>query len=391
MGNKYVKEDETFNTSRNGVVPKPTRQDVTDGKVLGADGNWKNAGGSDVEYLGDLSDVNTSGASSGDVLTYNGQSWEPQEPAPGGVTDVEVDGQSVVDPLTGVASISMPSPPTIPVDDVRVNGTSVVDANKIAQVKSYKEVTQAQYEALPDTKLNDGILYAIKDGGEAIEGFPPLIYSLQEREVGVWTDGKPLYQKSYEFSGKSISANSQTSILSNLTGITVVSMHGYMHEGNNRFELGEAGLRLKLDTSTNILLIESKSGSSWSNIYGIVTLWYTKNSESAGSGTWNQQGAIAHHYSTDEKVIGTWINGKPLYEKTIILETSVDLIDNQWTNVVQFSNIDTLVNGTGYRKYSGQSNVFQFLFGYNNGYIRIWTPVYYTVDIFTLQYTKITD
>ena len=28
-------------------------------------------------------------------------------------------------------------------------------------------------------------------------------------------------------------------------------------------------------------------------------------------------GALAHHYSKEEHVIGTWIDGKPLYEKTI--------------------------------------------------------------------------
>ena len=49
--------------------------------------------------------------------------------------------------------------------DVKVNGTSVVDNNYVAQIKSYKEVTQAQYDALfpPGTTPNDGILYAIKD------------------------------------------------------------------------------------------------------------------------------------------------------------------------------------------------------------------------------------
>lgn len=51
------------------------------------------------------------------------------------------------------------------VDDVMVNGVSVVDGNKVAQITSYKEVTQAEYDALPATKLTDGIAYFIKDGG----------------------------------------------------------------------------------------------------------------------------------------------------------------------------------------------------------------------------------
>lgn len=47
MGHEYVKEGETFNTSRNGTVPKPTAQEVSDGKVLSADGTWVDGGGAD--------------------------------------------------------------------------------------------------------------------------------------------------------------------------------------------------------------------------------------------------------------------------------------------------------------------------------------------------------
>lgn len=48
MGHKYVKEDEIFNTSRNGTVPKPTGQDVTDNKFLRADGSWASGAGGSV-------------------------------------------------------------------------------------------------------------------------------------------------------------------------------------------------------------------------------------------------------------------------------------------------------------------------------------------------------
>lgn len=49
------------------------------------------------------------------------------------------------------------------VNDVLVNGVSVVDGIGDAQITSYKEVTQAQYDALPSSKLTDGIAYFIKD------------------------------------------------------------------------------------------------------------------------------------------------------------------------------------------------------------------------------------
>lgn len=58
------------------------------------------------------------------------------------------------------------------VSDVYVNGTSVVDANAIAQIKSYKEVTQAEYDALPDSKYTDGVMYCIKDSEFSAENVP---------------------------------------------------------------------------------------------------------------------------------------------------------------------------------------------------------------------------
>lgn len=60
MGHKYVKEDETFTTLQNGVVPKPTAQEVTDNKVLRADGSW----------------VAQSGGGGGAVTSVNGKTGD---------------------------------------------------------------------------------------------------------------------------------------------------------------------------------------------------------------------------------------------------------------------------------------------------------------------------
>lgn len=58
------------------------------------------------------------------------------------------------------------------INGVEVNDVSVVDANNTAKIKSYKEVTLAEYNALPASKLTDGIAYFVKDssgGGNAHE------------------------------------------------------------------------------------------------------------------------------------------------------------------------------------------------------------------------------
>ena len=80
------------------------------------------------------------------------------------------------------------------VDDVLVNGVSVVDGNHDAQITSYKEVTQAEYDALPATKLTDGIAYFIKDAGGGGGGSSSHNYSTTEQVIGTWIGGKPLYE-----------------------------------------------------------------------------------------------------------------------------------------------------------------------------------------------------
>ena len=45
MGHEYIKESDTFSTTHNGAVPKPSAQDVTDGKYLKANGVWDTPAG----------------------------------------------------------------------------------------------------------------------------------------------------------------------------------------------------------------------------------------------------------------------------------------------------------------------------------------------------------
>ena len=106
------------------------------------DANLGGGGGS--SSLAGLSDVNLTTPSDGQVLTYdsNSSKWVNANGGGGGGD----------------------------VMDVEVNGVSVVDGNKVAKITSYKEVTQAQYNALPATKLTDGIAYFIKDGGGSGSG-----------------------------------------------------------------------------------------------------------------------------------------------------------------------------------------------------------------------------
>lgn len=56
---------------------------------------------------------------------------------------------------------------------------------------------------------------------------------------------------------------------------------------------------------------------------------------------------VADYYSTNEKIIGTWIDGKPLYQKVISVDSSSPIIiQTSETTITQMADIsiDTLVS-----------------------------------------------
>lgn len=48
-------------------------------------------------------------------------------------------------------------------------------------------------------------------------------------------------------------------------------------------------------------------------------------------------------YSTTEQIVGTWIDGKPLYRK--VYSISGSMAQNAWTTLVSITNVDTLTKG----------------------------------------------
>lgn len=107
-------------------------------------------------------------------------------------------------------------------------------------------------------------------------------------------------------------------------------------------------------------------------------------------------------YSTEEQIIGEWIDGKPLYQKTVVIENpSVN-----WTTMNSYgiANIDMLVSAD--RRYFVDNNTWQgseFEYGNDEEYIRslflkssfrLLTKGNGNVVskvVVTLQYTKTTD
>lgn len=378
-------------------------------------------GGGGSSTFADLDDVSFSNLQNGQVPKYNSttQKWENADESSGGgtVTGVEVDGVSVVN-QQGVAEIETPNAGGIEydnqqsglqatdvqsaldelaqgsggggVEDVEVNGTSVVNAQNVAEIKSYKEVTQAEYQALPSSKLTDNILYCIKDSAGA-DGFPPIIYSDEEREVGVWRDGKPLYQKTIDLGNLAYDTNWHY-VAHNISNLDrFISIDGIFMNTTSKAFFSMPNYRPTL--TQGILLGADASNVSYMNNWqsdtprtGYAILQYTKTTDTPCSGTWTTQGGYAHHYSTDEKVIGTWVDGKPLYERVFDLGSAVTISSN-WTKVINDTNIKPIqcigINDTNVASYpltADSDNDGLYLKGDN-----------VSINKFILQYTKTTD
>ena len=102
-----------------------------------------------------------------------------------------------------------------------------------------------------------------------------------------------------------------------------------------------------------------------------------------------------HEYSTEEKIIGKWIDGKPIYEKTFEIGSK----SSNYTFTIE--NLDKIINYTGnciISSYSriipfiqAQYNNFVIINDYKNGIVNLATNLSYTDCILVIQYTKITD
>lgn len=338
-----------------------------------------------------LDDVSFDNLQNGQVPKYNSETgkWENADESGGGgtVTDVTVDGVSVVN-QQGVAEIEMPTPPSVPGE---LSDLSDVQFSNLAdhQPLRYNSISQ---------KWENGA-----------DNYPPLIYSDEEREVGVWRDGKPLYQKTITILPSALHPADNDLPISLPNMETFVRGFGTLKRSDG---WGVAIPNSYGSTDWNIGIFNVREnmfdfwiGSSALRIASVVyiTFQYTKTTDTAGSGTWTTQGALAHHYSTDEHIVGTWIDGKPLYEKTYhFVETS-----EQTSKSYSISNLNAEVvlleksrikfganGGYGWQVVPSwyENNQYNMCIGMNTANINITVNGWkFLESVITIQYTKTTD
>lgn len=164
-------------------------------------------------------------------------------------------------------------------------------------------------------------------------------YSTEERLVGCWTNGKPLYQRSFHYSGTADNADFQVTIAT--LDATIEMKHilnGGLYRGGSLFNptiYAPSDIYFRYIYNPSDYTLGLRVGASLNTtIEATVTIQYTKTTDVAGSGIWTPNGDYAEHYTTDEQVIGTYL-GETLYQKTFrILKSD---FTNTGTNTYSYS------------------------------------------------------
>lgn len=238
----------------------------------------------------------------------------------------------------------------------------------------------------------------------------PIIYSTEEREIGVWIDNKPLYQKTFNKMDVVLSDNNWTNNILGTTGIAIKQYEGYFaldgytslfsyeyYRGSSEYftaninSSGDINVRPNMNAGADVLA-------------GIITIWYTKDSDVPGSGQYNTLAVPTIHYSTDEQVIGIDYDSKPIYQKTY---TNLGTINSSTNIDLQLSNISWITVDSANSNLSNcipfpyihpnTANMVGYFFDMNNG-----SPIIncragsdasgtFTLDKLTVRYKKTTD
>lgn len=172
------------------------------------------------------------------------------------------------------------------------------------------------------------------------------LYDTSEKMIGQWIDGKPLYQKSIKVENVYVSST-QVNIGSyaglDAEDVRVVDVVAREDENGSPIVYYPLGGHFQVwarhgDKNFGVICDNSRT-----MIYIIITFQYTKTTDSAisiGSDT---------DYSTEEKIVGTWIDGKPLYQKTI---TGVTPSSSATQNIQIGVNVENALVVSGYCRHS---------------------------------------
>jgi len=217
------------------------------------------------------------------------------------------------------------------------------------------------------------------------------LYSTDEKMIGQWTDGKPLYAKTFDVGA--LPNNSYKSVSTGLTNENVKIIKGVATASWGAINLPHIAKETAyiVELSYENHSIKVGTGTDRSSMDGSVTIYYTKTTDSAisiGSDT---------DYSTDEKIVGTWIDGKPIWQKTFVGTTSSN---KKETDINHGIEIETPIATFGYVNKGSQyvptgfyngTNFFSAFCSLTSIGLRVQELYYNCPFVITIQYTKTTS
>lgn len=81
-------------------------------------------------------------------------------------------------------------------------------------------------------------------------------------------------------------------------------------------------------------------------------------------------GGVGEVYSTEETVIGTWIDGRPLYQKTFSVSHSLQNASLSVSNLIT-SSVIKIVQGYGVFEFADLNNIYNVPYAYNGQFLTI--------------------
>lgn len=290
------------------------------------------------------------------------------------------------------------------IDGVQVatfwNGTASILTDSKAFYLKQGQTLSAQATNSSSAGYN---VYGLVEGTNGI--YTPIIYSDNERCIGVWRDNKPLYQKTVHITALPSAVGTPTGYVHNIADIDLIcDFEGTIHFANgnaSKFDRlamltnGTAGI----DAVSSMVVYVSKTsiditvGANRSTASADFTIRYTKTTDVAGSGNWNTNGVPTVHYSTNEEVIGTYL-GKPLYQIMLPITQALNVTANTWIKTEYSQTVEESLVTIKMTNNSGA--VIEALSGgFVDSKIAINSPRAFNMGANTgyyiLQYTKTTD
>jgi len=236
-------------------------------------------------------------------------------------------------------------------------------------------------------------------------------YSTDEKVVGRWIDGKPLYQKTFintmptatsTTGGRkavSIGASIEDAFLISAdmtTNGTVLPLYN-TNSGLTIYARVMITTNTTTDNPNCVLFDLSKGGQGWSGYPVKAVIRYTKTTDSATTTIQKD----SNEYSTTEKIIGKWVDGKPIYQKTITdLNITMDW-NNQYYTMgsidIPIANVKQIISAKASFSRNNNNvnmqnlNIITDSTSFPNKWVLKGIESGTMPSILTVQYTKTTD